>query len=86
MVEAKPHWGDRARSSIATWRDAASMRRRRSAADSRAGNLLDTRPSTTVFPRGTNRSGSNVPERSSSYSRRNRSTWSAVKSFSAMGS
>ena len=42
-----------------------------------------TRPSTTCLPAGTNRSGSNPPERSSSYSRKNPSTSSSENSASA---
>jgi len=37
---------------------------------SKAPFLLVTKPSTIIFPFGTNRSGSNGPERSSSYSRK----------------
>src|SRR6266700_3619090 len=47
--------------------------RRSSSPGSSTGDLLVTRPSTTVRPAGTYRSGPNPPARSSSYSSRNRS-------------
>ena len=51
-----------------------------------AAALLLISPSTTPLSFGTKRSGSNVPERSSSYSRRKRSTSSVPNSFSATAS
>src|SRR5437588_4453222 len=86
IVEANPHWGLSARFPSGTTFDACSIRRIRSAFASSWGRLVLTNPRTTVVPRGTNRSGSNVPERSSSYSSRNRSTRIVPNSFSAIGS
>ena len=51
--------------------------------DSSSGRLVVTRPSTTILPLGTNRSGSNPPDRSSSYSRKNPSTASSENKASA---
>jgi hypothetical protein len=53
------------------WRLASSIRRLRSSLDSRSSRLVVTRPRTTVLPSGTKRKGSKVPERASSYSRKN---------------
>src|SRR6266581_283755 len=73
-VLEKPHCGERHRASSATYRAAASMRRFRSSFFSRSGTLELTRPSTTVLPFGTWRSGSKPPARSVSYSRKKAST------------
>ena len=59
------------------------MRRSRSSFDSSSGRLVVTRPRTTILPWGTNRSGSNPPDRSSSYSRKNPSTASSENNASA---
>jgi hypothetical protein len=50
------------------------MRRFRASLLSSSGRLVVTSPRTTRLPGGTNRSGSNPPERASSYSRKNPST------------
>src|SRR3954451_15640440 len=62
---------------------ASSIRRFSVSFDSRAPLLVVTRPSTTIFPGGTNRSGAKLPERSSPYSRKNPSTASSEKRDSA---
>src|SRR6478672_4754915 len=85
-VEAKPHCGERQSWSMSTCRLASSIRRFRSSFRSSSPRLVVTRPSTTIFPGGTNRSGSKPPERSSSYSRKKPSTSSCVKSASATNS
>src|SRR6185369_15432496 len=82
-VEEKPHCGDRQSCSSGTYRLASSMRRFRSSLRSSSPLLVVTRPSTTIFPGGTNRSGSKLPERSSSYSRKKPSTSSEENSASA---
>src|SRR5215510_10250161 len=74
IVEAKPHWGLRARFSSGTYLLASSMRLLSWSCDSSSGSLLLMSPSTTVLSRGTKRKGSNVPARSDSYSSRNEST------------
>ena len=56
--------------SSGTYVDAYSTRRARSSTDSSAGSLLLTRPSTITLSFGTKRSGSNPPDRASSYSRK----------------
>src|SRR5882672_1429507 len=86
MVEAKPHCGLSARFSSGTYWEASLIRWTSSSPLSILASLELTKPRTTVFPRGTKRSGSSVPERSSSYSSRNRSTASVPKSFSATAS
>src|SRR5262249_48163634 len=63
-VLAKPHCGLMHRRSTGTYREASAIRRAMSATGSRAGDLVVTRPSTITLSSGTNRSGSNVPERS----------------------
>src|SRR5205085_7023934 len=67
-VEAKPHCGDRQSWSSETYFDAWSMRRLSSSLDSSLPDFEVTRPSTTVLPFGTKRSGSKPPARSESYS------------------
>src|SRR5262249_24822206 len=70
-VEAKPHCGDRASWSSATYLVASSMRRLIASLPSSLPLLEVTRPSTTIFlPFGKKRSGSNPPARSVSYSRK----------------
>src|SRR5208337_1621703 len=85
-VEANPHWGLSARFSRGTYRHASSTSLSSTPPESTRGTSLELSPSTTVFPLGTNRSGSNVPERSSSYSSRNRSTANVPNNFSAIAS
>src|SRR5262249_56261194 len=63
-VEENPHWPDRQIWSSGTYLAASSMRRLRSSADSSSGRLVVTRPSTTILPLGTDRSGSNPPHAS----------------------
>src|ERR1700733_1416014 len=82
-VEEKPHWPDRHSWSRGTYLAASSTRRLRSSLDSSSGRLVVTRPRTTCLPFGTKRKGSNPPERSSSYSRKNPSTSSSENSASA---
>src|SRR2546427_13012496 len=72
IVDAKPHCGLSASRWSGTCLAADSMRRRSSSTDSSRGFLVVTRPSTTSRSGGTTRSGSKSPDRSSSYSRRNR--------------
>ena len=62
-VEEKPHCGDRQSWSTSTYRDASSMRRMSSSLVSSAPRFVVTSPSTTTLSFGTNRSGSNPPER-----------------------
>ena len=50
------------------------------------GALEVMRPSTTVLPLGTKRSGAKSPERASSYSRKKPSTSSSLNRISATGS
>src|SRR5450830_1431468 len=69
-VEAKPHCGDRQSCTSATNFAACSMRRLSSSLDSSRPLFEVTRPSTTVLPFGTKRSGSKPPARSLSYSRK----------------
>src|SRR6266446_1898064 len=70
-VEAKPHWGDNASCSSATYFVASSMRRLMSALSSSVPTLVVMRPSTTILlPVGRNRNGSKPPARSLSYSRK----------------
>ena len=85
-VDANPHCGLRARLSRGTYRLASSMRWMICALGSRSATLLLINPSTTPLSLGTKRSGSKVPARSDSYSSRNRSTFSSLNSFSAIGS
>ena len=54
--------------------------------DSNSASLLLINPRTTTLSDGVNLSGSKVPERSVSYSSRNRSTFSEPNSNSAMAS
>src|SRR5262249_16499169 len=83
-VEEKPHCGLRQSWSSGTYFAASSIRRFSSSLLSSAGRLLVTRPRTTrLFPRGTKRSGSNPPERASSYSRKKPSTASSPNNASA---
>src|ERR1700735_2908354 len=86
MVDANPHCGLSARFSIGKWRPACSILRTRSSLLSSSGSFELTSPSTTVLFFGTKRSGSNVPERSSSYSRRKRSAAIVVNCFSPIAS
>ena len=58
------------------------MRRFNASDDSSAPRVV-TNPSTTIFPGGTNRSGSNPPDRASSYSRKKPSTSNPPNSASA---
>src|SRR5439155_1170490 len=51
--------------------------------DSSSPRLVVTRPRTTIFPLGTNRSGAKPPERGSSYSRKKPSTASSENRASA---
>src|SRR5437868_1535131 len=76
IVDANPHCGLRARRSNGIYCEASSMRCRSSAAVSSRGFLVVTKPRTTKRSSGTCRSGSNPPERESSYSRRKR--WNRV--------
>src|SRR5215468_11071109 len=70
-VEAKPHWGDNASCSSATYLVASSMRRLMSTLCSSVPTLVVISPSTTILsPRGRNRNGSKPPARSLSYSRK----------------
>src|SRR5262245_10845333 len=70
-VEAKPHCGERQNCSIGANFPASSMRRLMSSLFSSVPLLDVTRPSTTtLLPLGKNRSGSNPPARSVSYSRK----------------
>ena len=85
-VEAKPHWGEIARSSTATYLEASSIRAFKASTDSNSGSLELTMPSTTVTPLGMNRRGSKPPARSVSYSSRKRSTRRPLKAFSAIAS
>src|SRR4029077_21022869 len=85
-VEANPHCGDRQSCSSDTNLAACSMRRLMSSFDSRRPDFEVTRPSTTVFPFGTNRSGSNPPARSVSYSMKYACTLIALNRISATGS
>src|SRR5215203_21060 len=82
-VEEKPHCGERQSCSSGTNSDASSRRRFSSSFSSSSPRFVVTSPRTTIFPSGTNRKGSNVPERSSSYSRKNPSTCSSLKRASA---
>src|SRR6185312_9631389 len=83
----KPHWVDSASRSLPTYRAASSMRAMSSPAGSISGILLDTRPSTTTLSSGTLASGSNEPDRSSSYSSRNTSKFpERAKILSAVNS
>src|SRR5918995_1080837 len=82
-VEEKPHCGERQSCSSGTNSDASSRRRFSSSFCSSSPRFVVTSPRTTIFPSGTNRKGSNVPERSSSYSRKNPSTCSSLKRASA---
>src|SRR5919205_2300553 len=66
-VLENPHCGDNASCSSGTSLAASSMRRKRSSFFSSAARFELTMPSTTRLPRGTNRSGAKLPERSSSY-------------------
>src|ERR1700683_389457 len=86
MVEANPHCGLSARLSIGKYRPACSILRTRSSPFSSCGSFELTSPSTTVLFLGMKRRGSNVPERSSSYSRRKRSAAIVVNNFSAIAS
>src|SRR6267142_1304258 len=85
-VEANPHCGLSARFSRGTYFDASSIRFASTSASSMRGTFELTSPSTTVLPLGTKRNGSKVPERSSSYSSRNRSTSNVPNNFSAIES
>src|SRR5262245_22251148 len=67
-VEAKPHCGERQSWSSAMNFAASSMRRLSSSLLSSAPLLEVTRPSTTILPLGTKRSGSKPPARALSYS------------------
>ena len=71
-VEANPHCGERQSWSSGRYRPASSMRRFSAPLSSSAPRLVVTRPRTTRLPGGTKRNGSKPPERSSSYSRKNR--------------
>ena len=77
---AKPHCGERARRSSAMQAAASRMRSSSPATVSRRPCLVVTRPSTTTLSSGTARSGSNPPDRSSSYSSRKRCTFTLPKS------
>src|SRR5215467_3729988 len=68
----KPHAGLRANCSRGRYLLASSMRRLRLSSGSSAGSLVLRRPSITILPFGTKRSGSNPPARSVSYSSRKR--------------
>src|SRR5438128_3782462 len=85
-VEANPHCGLSARLSSGTYLEASLILFVSSSESSMRGSLELMSPSTTVLPFGTKRSGSKVPERSSSYSSKNRSTSSVPNSFSAIAS
>src|ERR1700733_12420081 len=79
-VEEKPHCGERQSCSKGAYLAAWSMRRFRSSFDSSSPFLVVTRPSTTTLPLGRKRSGAKEPERSSSYSRKNPSTFNSLNS------
>src|SRR5699024_6127561 len=85
-VEEKPHCGERHSCSSGTNLPASSMRRFKSSLVSSSPVLVVTSPSTTCFPAGTNRSGSNPPERASSNSMKNPSTSRSLNSTSATNS
>src|SRR4051794_22890157 len=82
-VEEKPHCGERHSWSMSTYCVASSIRRLSSSLDSSSPRLVVTRPSTTVLPLGTKRSGSKPPERASSHSMKKPSTSRLLKSASA---
>src|SRR5207245_11161713 len=83
-VDEKPHCGLRQSCSSGTYFAASSIRRFSASLLSSAARLLVTRPSTTrLLPLGTKRSGSNPPERASSYSRKKPSTASSPNNASA---
>src|SRR3954454_13214419 len=82
-VEENPHCGERQSCSRGTYFAASSIRRFRSSLSSSSPDLVVTRPSTTCLPSGTKRSGSQPPDRSPSYSRKNPSTSSWLNSTSA---
>ena len=69
--------------SMSTYLAASSTRRLSASADSSSGVFVVMTPSTTIWSSGTNRSGSNVPDRSSSYSRNSPSTLSPPNTPSA---
>ena len=81
MVDAKPHWGLSARFSIGTIAGGLVYPLDNVLRLSMCGTLELIRPRTTVLPLGTKRSGSNVPDRASSYSRRKRSTFEGAEKF-----
>src|SRR5207245_5737104 len=64
-VLEKPHCGDRQSCSSGTMPAASSIRRLSASLDSSSPTLVVTRPSTTVLPLGTKRSGEKSPERAS---------------------
>src|SRR5437870_2118332 len=82
-VDEKPHCPLRQSCSNGTYLVACSILRLRSSFFSSAPRLVVTRPRTTTFPFGTKRSGSNVPDRASSYSRKKPSTPRRPKTDSA---
>src|SRR5262249_56017927 len=67
-LEAKPHCGERQSWSRPANFAASSMRRLITSLDSSVPLFEVTRPSTTILPLGTKRSGSKPPARSLSYS------------------
>ena len=82
-VDANPHWPEMHSRSMSTYLAASSTRRLSVSFDSSSGVLVVITPSTTIWSSGTKRSGSNVPDRSSSYSRNSPSTLSPPKTASA---
>ncbi len=82
-VDAKPHCPEMHSRSMSTYLAASSTRRLSVSLDSSSGVLVVITPSTTTWSSGTKRSGSNVPDRSSSYSRNSPSTLSPPKTSSA---
>src|SRR5579862_3051162 len=82
-VEENPHCGERQSCSSGTNFAASSILRLSVSLVSSVPRLVVTSPSTTYLSLGTNRSGSNPPERASSYSRKNPSTPSWPNSASA---
>src|SRR5438105_7861558 len=81
-----PHCGLSASRSSGMYWAASRIRASSSGTVSRRGVLVVTRPSTTILSSGTWRSGSNDPDRSSSYSSRSRWTRVPRNTWRAIGS
>src|SRR5580704_7763318 len=83
---AKPHCGLSASRSASTTQRASPSRALICSSDSTRDVFVVTRPSTTTFPPGTSRSGTKVPDRSSSYSSTSRSACTPPNTGAAIAS